>query len=445
MVRNIQGAKVYRTHQRAKDYGNNAIKFIGETTLNVKIRKAVKKHTFLVVENSLSPLFGRDLCKKFHVSVAMPTVYNTVDRVSKDEIFSKFEHFLSPSYKSCVKRQVKIQIDDECKKPLFYKPRSIPFRYRCLVKEELAKLESTGIITRLDHSEWACPIVPVLKPSGQIRICGNYALTINKFTKTITYPMPTIDYVLGNIGEARIFSRIDLQNAYLQLPLAEESKKYTVINTPEGLFQYNFLPFGISSASAIFQSFISQILSGVPQTICYMDDVLVLTRTYQEHVLVLEKVFEALQGAGVKINNDKCKYFTDSVEYLGHLFTSRGARPNPEKVRAILDAPCPSNVKEVQSFVGLCTYYSRFIPNFSSAFAPLYALLKKNVQFTWTKEHQACFETIKNLFRGDKILKLFNPNLETAIETDASSYGIAAVLLQKHDDTSCLYSLRQEH
>ena len=432
-INRIKSAVVHETRQKAIDYGNNAIAFIGETTLAINVEGTIKSHTFLVVKDDLSSLFGRDLCEKFNISVNMPTELASIRTVTKCSVFEKFWDFLSPNFKSDVKIRVNIKVDSDCK-PLFFKPRSVPFRYRCLVKEELANLENAGIIKRLDHSDWACPVVAVLKPTGKIRLCGNYALTINKFTKTITYPMPTLDYVLGNIGDAKVFSRIDLQNAYLQLPLDEESKKYTVINTSEGLFQYNYLPFGISSASAIFQCFISQVLSGVPNTICYMDDVLVLTKTQNEHLDALDKVFTALQGAGVKLNSGKSCYFTSSVEYLGHVLSNEGARPNPLKVQAILEAPCPSNVKEVQSFVGLCTYYSRFIPNFSSAFAPLYALLKKDAKFAWDKKHQACFEIIKDLFRGTKILKLFDPNLETAIETDASNYGIAAVLLQKHNE-----------
>ena len=258
-------------------------------------------------------------------------------------------------------------------------------------------------------------------------------MTVNKVMTTVQYPLPSIDDVLGRIGETMVFSKIDCQQAYLQLPLHDDSKKFTTINTCEGLFQYNYLPFGIASSPAIFQSFMSRIFSDVTNVIVYQDDILVMTSTLSDHCRVLDDVLSRLCNAGVKLNAKKCQFFTDSVTYLGHVFSKDGVRPT-NKVDAIMNAPTPTNVTQVQSFIGLCNYYRRFVKNFSDVLAPLYLLLRKNTKFVWGTTQVEAFHKIKSIFKSPKILRLFNPKLETAIETDASSYGIGAALLQKHPE-----------
>ena len=249
-----------------------------------------------------------------------------------------------------------------------------------------------------------------------------------------TVSFTVVEDVLGLVGNAKVFSKIDLETAYLQLPLDENSKNYTTINTCEGLYRYNYLPFGISSSPGIFQSFISRVLANVNNVIIYQDDILIMTANKSEHDVVLDNVLNTLYKAGIKIKLSKCSFYTDSVQYLGHVFSSDGVRPNAEKLSAIIDAPTPTTVKQVQSFVGLCTFYSRFINRFSDVMAPFYSLLRKDSKFVWGTEQINNFKYIKNVFKSDKVLKLFDSKLETSIETDASSYGIAAVLMQKHID-----------
>ena len=183
-----------------------------------------------------------------------------------------------------------------------------------------------------------------------------------------------------------MFSKIDLANAFLQVPLDENSKRYTTINTCQGLYIYNYLPFGLCASPGIFQGFMCKVLNGINDVIVYQDDLLVLSPTIEQHANSLRKVLSALRDAGIKLNMSKCSFFTDKVQYLGHVFTKQGVQPNPEKVRAILDAPAPRDLKQLQAFLGLCNYYKRFIPNFTSEFAPLYIMLKKNARFVWGKE-----------------------------------------------------------
>ena len=426
----IKGATIKPTLKKAKGYGNNVIKFKGEVNLKIKYAKNYVTHDFLVVDNCHVSLLGRDLCSKLNIKMLFPDV-NVINNMH-DNIFSKYKDYLSEDFQSSVNDSVSFKIDSNAV-PVYCKARPVPFRYKELVKKELERLESIGVISKVYQSEWACPSVNVLKSNNKIRICGDYSKTINMAMKTVQYPLPSIEEVLGQVGDAKVFSKLDCHQAYLQLPLSEESKQYTTINTCHGLFQWNFLPFGVASSPAIFQSFISRILSGISNVIIYQDDILVLTANHTEHNHVLDEVLSRLYKAGIKLNVNKCLFFTDSVSYLGHEFSKDGVSPS-SKVRAIIDAPMPTTTKQVQSFLGLCTFYNRFIPHFSDILTPLYDLLKKNTKFHWSSKHDNAVLTIKELFKGNKILRLFNPKLDTALETDASSCGLGAVLMQRHDN-----------
>ena len=424
----MSNVQIKNTTKRAKGYGNSPIEFVGEVELNLLHNGSFYSHKFLVVNDGQVSLLGRDMCEKLNFKITMSE--KTVNAVHTD-IFSKYRTFLSNEYKSCVSKKISLNISENIR-PIFCKARSLPVRYKELVKAELSKLEKFGIITKVFSSQWACPIVNVLKSDGTIRMCGDYSMTVNKVMDVVQYPLPSIEDVIANVGDAKIFSKIDLESAYLQLPLDDASKPYTTVNTTFGLYHFNYLPFGLSSSSGIFQSFISQVLNGIENIVIYQDDILILTSDRNLHDKVLDEVLNALSKNGVKINVKKCKFYTSKVQYLGYIFDSNGVQPNMDKVKAILEAPKPTNIKQVQSFIGLCNFYNRFIRNFSEELAPLYQLLKKNTKFHWDEKQNACFNRIKSLFKSDKILKLFNKNLPTAIETDASAYGLGAVLMQKY-------------
>lgn len=428
-LNSMNSVNICKTSTKAKGYGDSLIEFLGEAELNIMYNKSVTKHKFLIVDSDRVSLLGRDLCNKLNLQFAVPCDINNIQQ----DVLSKHEYFLSDNFKSCVSEAVTLEINSKSK-PIFCKARSVPLRFRELVKTELSRLEENGIITKVFNAKWASPCVNVLKSNNTVRICGDYSTTINKSMDLVQYPLASIEHVLGEIGNAKVFSKIDCQNAYLQIPLDKKSKELTTLNTIHGLYSYNFLPFGLCNSPGIFQSFMCRTLSGINNIIIYQDDVLVMTENTIEHCKSLDQVFSALKQAGVKVNKNKCSFFTNSVQYLGYIFDNDGVHPNPDKIKAIIDAPTPTNLSQVQSFMGLCNFYSRFIKDFSTVFAPLYQLLKKNTKFHWNAAHEKCFQTIKNLFKCNTVLKLFDPKLETAIETDASSVGIGCVLMQKYNN-----------
>ena len=427
------GANITATTQRARAYNGQYISFLGETTIKVFYNKESFFHKFYIVPDSQRSLLGRDLMNKCNIAIKFPDEVNNVSSISND-VLSHFDDYLDKKFQSNVQTTVHLDILDDAK-PKFMKARSVPLKLQDKVEMELKRLEDRGTISKIYQSKWASPIVCVLKKNNEIRICADYSSTVNKYLDPVQTPLPTIDQVIQKVGKASTFSQIDLKEAFLQLPLDSASKLLTAINTPYGLYVYNYLPFGLTASPGIFQAYISQILDNIPDVICYQDDILIMSSNPTSHKSTLHKVLSTLRDHGLQINVNKSQFFIPEVKYLGYIFNKDGVFTDENKIKAILGAPSPTSVKQLQSFIGLCTYYQRFIPNFSDVLSPLYKLLKKDAPYIWGSEQQRSFNRIKQLFNTCNILKMFDPNLPVLVETDSSSYGIAGVLLQRNIDS----------
>ncbi|KAK9529796.1 hypothetical protein VZT92_013867 [Zoarces viviparus] len=295
------------------------------------------------------------------------------------------------------------------------------------VEEELRKLEEANIISPVKHSEWAAPIVPVVKKDKSFHLCGDYKVSANQAVETETYPLPRLEELLATLSGGKIFSKIDSATAYQQVLLDDDSKKYTTINTHRGLFVYNRLPFGISSAPSIFQQIMENLMKGLP-VVVFLDDLLIMGHTEKEHLHNLQKVLQRLQENGLRVKRSKCEVGKTRVEYLGHVLDEQGIHPSKDKVRAIQEAPAPTNVKELQAFLGLFNYYGRFVPQQSTVLAPLYRLLRGQVIWKWTEVEQVAFVKCKELLTSDRVLAHYDPSLPLTLACDASAYGIGAVV-----------------
>ena len=221
---------------------------------------------------------------------------------------------------------------------------------------------------------------------------------------------------------------------YQQLPLHEQSKSYVVINTHKGLFRYTRLPFGISSATAIFQRVIEGLLQGIDGVVTYLDDILISGRNEVEHLQVLNEVLSRLDKAGLRLKQQKCEFMKTSVTYLGHRVDGTGLHPLRNKVQAIKDAPAPESVQELKSYLGMLTYYCKFLPGMSTTLHPLYQLLKKEVPWNWGKDQERAFNASKELLTATTFLTHFDPTKSLTLACDASGYGLGAVLSHKFPD-----------
>ena len=212
--------------------------------------------------------------------------------------------------------------------------------------------------------------------------------------------------------------------------LHDESKKYMVINTHKGLYQYSRMPFGISSAPAIFQRAMDNILQGLPNVLCYLDDILITGATDREHIHNVEEVLKRLQDHGVKLQNSKCTFLAKSVEYLGHVIDDKGFHTSPKKVAAVQEAPPPRNQQQLRSLLGLLHYYGKFIPNLATLLHPINQLMKSGRNWNWSSECEQAFAQAKKLLSSAEVLAHYNPSLPLRLATDASAYGIGAVISQ---------------
>ena len=270
---------------------------------------------------------------------------------------------------------------------------------------------------------------------GCLRVCGDYKTTVNPALVVDKYPLPRPDDLMSQLAGGQKFSKIDLSQAYQQIQLDDESRKFVTINTHQGLYQYTQVPFRISSALALFQKIMDTLLQGVPNTICYLDDILVTGKTNEEHLRNLE-VLQRLQNNGLRVKPAKCSFMQPSVEYLGHRIDAEGVHTITRKVDTILKMPTLGDVQQLRSFLGLLHYYGKFIPNLSSLLHPLNELLKSNSPWRWTQKCEDAFRQAKNKLKEAPVLAHYDGTKNLKLATDASSYRVGAVIAHTYDDES---------
>ncbi|MEL6931000.1 MAG: RNase H-like domain-containing protein, partial [Cyanobacteria bacterium J06600_6] len=375
-----------------------------------------------VVDNNGPNLMGRDWLRAFNFHPEK--MLNNVETV--ETMLKRYPDVFSEDYGD-VKVSCKIEVKPDAV-PKFYRPRPVPYALRSKVEAELSRLVTEGIILPKQSSDWAAPIVPVEKADGSIRLCGDYKTTVNSVLTPDHYPLPLIDDLYSKLAGGAHFTKLDLRCAYLQIPVEEGSRKYTTINTHRGLFEFARLPFGVASAVGIFQRIVDNLFRDMPQVCAYLDDILITGKTLSDHLVNLEEVLRRLDEAGLRLNRKKCVFLAPEVEYLGHRIDSKGLHPTKKKLDAIMQAPVPTDASQLKAYLGLLNYYGRFLRNLSSELAPLYELLQKQRDFHWTKRHQMAFEKSKKMIESSSLLVFYDPNKPLILTTDASSYGVGAVL-----------------
>lgn len=307
----------------------------------------------------------------------------------------------------------------------------VPERLLGPLKEEVDQMLSLGIIEP-SKSEWCHPVVLVPKKDGSIRFCIDFRY-LNSVSKFDSYPTPRIDELIDRLGKARYLTTIDLCKGYWQIALTERSCELTAFRTPWGLFQFKVLPFGLHGAPASFQRLMDQVLCGLSEFAgAYLDDVVIYSTSWAQHLEHLQVVFQRLQEAGLTINPGKCAFAKAEIEYLGFVIGNGQVKPQVAKVQAIQNCPLPQTRKQLRSFLGMAGFYNRFIPNFSSRAAVLTDMVGSRCpnQVQWTTEAEAAFRDLQQALSKEPVL--FSPDFDQdfVLQTDASERGLGAVLLQ---------------
>lgn len=280
-----------------------------------------------------------------------------------------------------------------------------------------------------EFSQWISPLVTIVKDTGDLRLCVDMRRA-NLAIKREAHLMPTFEDFLPRLRNARVFSRLDIKDAFHQVELHESSRHITTFITHKGVFRYKRLMFGISCAPEMFQKVLEQILSNCENVVSYIDDVLIFGDTVEEHDRALRKVLDTLKEMNILLNHAKCVFRVTELEFLGHHLSAEGVRPSEDKLTALKSFRAPQSPEELRSFLGLVTYVGRFLPNLSTVSSPLRELTHKEIPFKWQPIHDKAFKDLKSMIADIKTLAYFDNALRTRVIADASPVGLGAVLLQ---------------
>ena len=320
-------------------------------------------------------------------------------------------------------------------KPVKQRPYRLPHAYWEEVKQELKDILAEGVIEP-SQSDWASPIVLVRKKDNSIRLCVDYR-KLNAQSRIDAYPMPRIEDILDKVGKAKFITTLDLARGYWQVPVADEDRHKTAFTSPFGLYQFCVMPFGLNGAPATFQRLMNEVVRDMENFAqAYLDDLVIFSDTWSEHLSHLQTVLERLQGFGLTAKMAKCQWAMGECTYLGHVIGGGHVKPEMNKLEAVENFPVPKTKKEVRSFLGLTGYYRRFVKDYAAMAVPLTNLTRKEYPETvvWTEECDKAFNALKNMLTSTPVLS--SPDFEKTfiLQTDASNYGVGAVLSQTDAD-----------
>ncbi|KMQ84832.1 reverse ribonuclease integrase, partial [Lasius niger] len=396
-------------------------------------------------------LIGVDLWARTNLSVSPPPrlapadpaptcgkigglAHPTASEQQRLEVFlaaelTEFEAVRGPTRKTT--HHIRLRNDTPIKQR--YRPRNPAMQ--AVIDREVAEMEAAGVIEP-SKSAWSSPVVIVKKKDGKHRFCIDFR-KVNDVTERDAYPLPQITATLDKLRGARYLTTLDLKNGYWQVPLAPESRPITAFTIPgRGLYQFTVMPFGLHSAPATFQRLLDQVLGPElePNVFVYLDDIIVISETFDRHLHLLTEVFRRLREARLRLNPDKCRFCVERLKYLGHVIDREGIRTDPEKVSAVADWPEPRTVKQVRQFLGMASWYRRFVANFSTIAAPLTRLTKKNARWTWGTDEEGAFQELKRTLISAPVLACPDFTRRFVLQTDASNSGLGAVLTQNFED-----------
>ncbi|CAG9137171.1 unnamed protein product [Plutella xylostella] len=348
------------------------------------------------------------------------------------ELLIKYKHCFATSLKDlgCT-NTTEMNIELNSQNPVVYRPYRLSHHEREKVRSMVNEMIDAGII-RESVSEYSSPIILVRKKDGSSRLCVDYRM-LNSITIKERYPMPVIEDEIARLSGQACFITLDLASGYYQVPIAEQSKHLTSFVTPDGQYEFNRMPFGLANAPAVFQRMLNKILGTARfnHATAYIDDVLIYGKDAMECLERLEEVLQAMHKANLTLNLSKCDFLRSSIDYLGYEISADGVRPGQRKITSVLNFPRPENVHNVRQFLGLASYFRKFIQGFSQIAFPLSKLLKKDAGWEWSSSQEKAFEDLKARLVDRPILAIYDPNAETELHTDASKIGVGGILLQR--------------
>ncbi len=424
----IKGVKLNPTEAVLRTYNRKQINVQGKCIVPIQYGSKKRHALFYVCKGPIQSLMGRELCVDLGLVILN---LDTVTASRYDLIKEDYKDVFQGLGRLPGKHSIKI---DESVPPVVHPCRKIPFPQHKKLKEELEKMEKSGVVKKVEEpTDWVNSLVTVVKPSGALRVCLD-PRDLNRAIKREHYKLPSREEVMAKFANKKVFSKLDASQGFWQMELDLESSYLTTFNTPFGRYRYTRLPYGIKSAPEVYHKTINQTFEDLDGVDTSMDDIIIAGDDTESHDKLLIKVLDRVREKNLKLNKEKCQLGVSQLVFLGDLITKNGLRPDPKKVSAIQNMPQPTDVAGVQRFLGMINYQSRWIQDAAQKTEPLRQLIQEKNEFIWQDQHTKAFEELKKCLTEEPVLAFYDPEKPIKIRTDASKNGIGAVLLQLHQE-----------
>ncbi|KII64311.1 Retrovirus-related Pol polyprotein [Thelohanellus kitauei] len=407
----VFGLKYYPSNITLAYADGEPVKPAGEIRLGIRIENLTTDWTFVVVNNLMyDAIIGQDILQEYKAIIDFENNFklkfaenfikpcdliNTINMCHpsydniEEYLFSKYpgvksNGFMDNGLTNLTSHTIKLTSN----KAIKVKPYRISIHLADVMEKQISEMLSSKVI-RPSNSPYASPCILVAKKGGDHRLCVDFR-KLNEITIRDEYPLPSIDWIIDNMHGARYFTTLDLKSGYWQVPMNEDSKYLTAFSPGPGLghYEFNVMPFGLTNAPSTFQRLMDAVLKDLNCAIAYLDDVVIFSPNSEQHLKDIEAVLNRFENHGLKINQRKCKFFAQEIEYLGYIVSKEGIKPNTQSLDALKKWQTPDNTKKLQQFLGTCNYYSRFLKNYSKIAFPLYRLLRKGVTWLWDEDCQ---------------------------------------------------------
>ena len=396
---------------------------------------------FLVVRENLTPLLGAKVIQQmglievheenFELVAATKTVS---EKKSSQDIIEEYNDVFEGEL-GTLEGEQQLEVDPTVT-PHISPSRRVPFSVKPKLKAELERLTDIGVVIPVDEpTDWVSNLVIATKESGDLRLCLD-PQHLNKALKRERYPIPVVDDVLPDLAQARVFTKVDARNGYWHVQLDDKSSRLTTFDTPFGRYRWKRLPFGLNVSAEMFQKRLNQTLDRLDGLLTVHDDMVIYgvgdteDEARSDHNAKLRCFLQRCREKGVKLNKKKLKLECNEINYLGHVITANGLKPDPDKVEAVRKMPKPDDVKAVRRFCGFVNYLAKFLPRLAETLKPIQQLTHSDVPWQWHHEHETAFNKVKELVTAAPLLRYYKPDEELTIQCDASEKGMGAALMQ---------------
>ena len=433
MLRKFPGLKLSSCSSEVYAYAaQSPLKVVGSCVVRMSVQGggSVDNARLLVIKGDQAALLGRKTAEELGVlRVGLPVNTCFTGKLTKERLREMYPMVFS-GLGRLKNYQLKLNLDEGVA-PVAQPVRRIPFSRREKVVQKLKELEDLDVIEKVDGpTQWVNPLVTVEKPNGDVRLC----LDMREANRAIIrerQPIPSVEETVQEMGEMKVFTKMDLNMAFHQVELHPQSRDVTTFAAPNGLYRYKRLIFGVNMASEKFNHIIRQVVQDCPGAFNIHDDVIVDEDQHDERVL---RVMKKFAESGLTLNFEKLDFGVRKVNFMGHTMSDMGLQVTDDKIKAMAAAPEPRNAAELRSFFGSALFSSKFIPDFATITQPLWELTRSQVRWRWTRKEQEAFTEVKRRLTAAPVLAYYRVGADTRLVTDTSPVGLGAVLQQRQED-----------